>query len=166
MPAARGRTVRDRRTTLARVGLDQLASVSRKGGWTEVQIDRGVSLALQPEQGEQWGLALVGADYETSIRVIHCDRPEQARGHRLRDAQPVGVLPVEVRACTVARREPIERAKVGQRLFPLGFCAIYEFLQPLGHRLHTSVVRVKGVAAIAWRKRTSTYAAHAMVVSS
>ena len=49
MPAARGRTVRDRRTTLARVGLDQLASVSRKGGWTEVQIDRGVSLALQLE---------------------------------------------------------------------------------------------------------------------
>jgi len=50
----------------------------------------------------------------------------------LRDAQPVGVLPVEVRACTVARREQIERAKVGHRLFPLGFCAIYEFFQPLG----------------------------------
>ena len=33
-------------------------------------------------------------------------------------------------ACTVARREPIERAKVGHRLLPLGFCAIY--LQPLG----------------------------------
>jgi|SRR6516162_1354240 hypothetical protein len=28
----------------------------------------------------------------------------------LRDAQPVGVLPVEVRICTLARREPIEQA--------------------------------------------------------